>query len=44
MFSDKAIRSLAHKLHHIKIPKEKVGWELETLEHLALETSHEHSI
>jgi len=39
--SDKAIRSLAHKLHHHKVLKSDIGWHLEEYEHLALEDAQE---
>ncbi|RIA98554.1 SHQ1 protein [Glomus cerebriforme] len=39
--SDKAIRSLAHKLHHCKILKSDIGWHLEEYEQLALEDAQE---
>ncbi|KAJ2745515.1 hypothetical protein GGI20_002119 [Coemansia sp. BCRC 34301] len=37
--SDKAIKSLAHELHHFDIEKEEIGWHLEEFEDLALQTS-----
>ncbi|KAJ2845025.1 hypothetical protein J3B02_004793 [Coemansia erecta] len=37
--SDKAIRSLAHKIHHFEIDKDEVGWDLDALEDLALQSS-----
>ncbi|KAJ2637055.1 hypothetical protein GGF40_002624 [Coemansia sp. RSA 1286] len=39
--SDKAIRSLAHKLHNFEIEKDDLGWNLDALEDLALESSVE---
>ncbi|KAJ2449491.1 hypothetical protein GGF42_004758 [Coemansia sp. RSA 2424] len=37
--TDKAIRSLAHELHHIELEKDEIGWHLEAFEDLALQTS-----
>ncbi|KAJ2014395.1 hypothetical protein GGI03_000611 [Coemansia sp. RSA 2337] len=37
--TDKAIKSLAHELHHFELEKEEIGWNLEAFEDLALQTS-----
>ncbi|KAJ1894224.1 hypothetical protein LPJ66_005320, partial [Kickxella alabastrina] len=37
--SDKAIRSLAHKLHSFEVEKDDIGWNLDAFEDLALQTS-----
>ncbi|KAJ2487215.1 hypothetical protein IWW37_005337 [Coemansia sp. RSA 2050] len=37
--TDKAIKSLAHKLHHFELEKDELGWHLEDFEDLALQTS-----
>ncbi|KAJ1802015.1 hypothetical protein LPJ75_006316, partial [Coemansia sp. RSA 2598] len=36
---DKAIRSLAHKVHHFEVDKDDIGWHLDALEDLALMSS-----
>ncbi|KAJ2484352.1 hypothetical protein EV174_002511 [Coemansia sp. RSA 2320] len=36
---DKAVKSLAHELHHFEVEKDELGWNLEAFEDLALQTS-----
>lgn len=33
--SDNVFKTLAHELHHLKIEKNLLGWELEELEYIA---------
>ncbi|CAI2177446.1 9370_t:CDS:2 [Funneliformis geosporum] len=42
--SDKIIRSLAHKLHHYKVLKSDIGWNLEEYEQIALEDAQDQAI
>lgn len=33
--SDNVLRTLAHELHHFKVEKNELGWDLEELEQIA---------
>lgn len=34
-YSDSVLKTLAHELHHFKIEKNELGWEIEELEQIA---------
>jgi hypothetical protein len=34
-FSENVLRTLAHELHHFKVEKNELGWDLEELEQIA---------